>query len=124
MATDIADSPAPRRAWFADHLANERTHLAYVRTAIALFTFGISLNTFSTFIIEHQTVRKVPPSLVAGWRVGLGMVLFGIALALWSAWRFEQVTRDIEHGTYRPSRVAMLCLSLVVLILGAAAVIW
>src|SRR5215510_6825901 len=116
MATDIADSPAPRRAWFADHLANERTHLAYVRTAIALFTFGISLNTFSTFIIEHQTVRKVPPSLVTAWRRdsdGTCRARYPasparIALALWSAWRFEQVTRDIEHGTYRPSRVAML----------------
>jgi putative membrane protein len=104
-----------------EHLANERTHLAYIRTAIALFAFGITLNQFSVYIAEH---RQPHPALVAGWRVGFGMVVAGLVLTLWSAWRFERVTRDINRGVYQPSRVAMWVLSFGVLILGGAAAVW
>jgi putative membrane protein len=113
------ETPAPRGR-VVEHLANERTHLAYVRTAIVLFTFGITLHQFSQFIAEHRHGAAV----VAGWRVGLGMVIFGVTLALWSAYRFDVVTRQIDGGTYRPSRLAMMLLSLVVLLLGAASTIW
>lgn len=116
-------SPAKPRAYFTEHLANERTHLAYVRTAVALFAFGITLNQFSYFIMESHAVRN-PQGLIAGWRVGLGMVLLGMALALWSALRFDKVTADIDRGTYRPSRLAMWTLSLALLLLGAGATLW
>jgi putative membrane protein len=105
-----------------EHLANERTHLAYVRTAVALFAFGITLNQFSSFIAPRN--EPIAGPLAAGWRVGLGMVIFGVALALWSTWRFERVTRDIDRGTYRPSRVAMIVVSLGIAILGGTAAIW
>ena len=117
------ESAPTRRGSFNDHLANERTHLAYVRTAISLFAFGITLHQFSWFISEHRALPQ-PGVFAAGWRVGLGMVLFGILLALWSAIRFDQVTRDIESGTYRPSRIAMWVLSCGVLVLGAAGALW
>jgi putative membrane protein len=124
MTDDKPTEPhASQRAWFTDHLANERTHLAYVRTAIALFAFGITLHQFSWFIAEHHDAPH-PGKFATGWRVGLGMVIFGIVLALWSALRFDQVSRDIDRGTYRPSRAAMWTLSLGVLILGAAAALW
>ena len=114
-----AETLSPRGR-IAEHLANERTHLAYVRTAVVLFTFGITLHEFSEFIAEHRP--SATP--VAGWRVGLGMAIFGVVLALWSAYRFDVVARQIDDGTYRPSRLAMMLLSLVVLLLGAAATIW
>jgi putative membrane protein len=117
------DPRASRRSWFTDHLANERTHLAYVRTAVSLFAFGITLHQFSWFISEHRNAPH-PGAFAAGWRVGLGMVIFGIVLALWSAIRFDRVTRDIDRGTYHPSRIAMWTLSLGVLVLGAAGAIW
>ena len=124
MPDDSSAQPsAARRAWFADHLANERTHLAYVRTAVSLFAFGITLHQFSWFIAEHRNSSH-PGAFAAGWRVGLGMVLFGVALALWSVIRFDRVTRDIDRGTYRPSRVAMWALSLGVLVLGASGALW
>lgn len=116
-------APPVKRAYFTDHLANERTHLAYVRTAIALFAFGITLHQFSWFIAEHHD-NPHPGSFSAGWRVGFGMVLLGIALALWSAVRFDQVSRQIDAGTYHPSRIAMWALSLGVLTLGAAGALW
>ncbi len=123
MSSDKDEPPGRSRAWFTDHLANERTHLAYVRTAIALFAFGITLHQFSWFIAERHDSPH-PGVFAAGWRVGLGMVIFGMALALWSAFRFDRVTRDIDRGTYRPSRIAMWILSLGVLLLGAAGAIW
>ena len=112
-----------RRAWVTDHLANERTHLAYVRTAIALFAFGITLHQFSWFMAEHRNTPS-PGVFVAGWRVGLGMVLMGMAVALWSALRITQVTRQIEGGTYRPNLVAMWLLSLAILAIGATGALW
>jgi len=106
-----------------DHLANERTHLAYVRTAVALFAFGITLHQFNNYIIEHSDLPS-RTTFIAGWRVGIGMVIFGVVLALWSAVRFDRVTRDIDRGTYRPSRVAMWTLSLGVLAMGSTAAIF
>lgn len=122
VAADGNEVPPHRRAGFADHLANERTHLAYIRTAVALFAFGITLNTFSTFVMEHRGVRVA--GLIAGWRVGFGMVVLGIALTLWAALRFDRVTRDMDQGSYRPNRMAMWGLSLGILILGAFAAAW
>jgi putative membrane protein len=116
-------SPAKPRAYFTEHLANERTHLAYVRTAVALFVFGITLNQFSYFIMESRAVSN-PQSMIVGSRVGLGMVLLGMALALWSALRFDKVTADIDRGTYRPSRLVMWTLSLALLMLGASTTVW
>ena len=72
-----AQAPEPRGR-VVEHLANERTHLAYVRTAIVLFTFGITLHQFSQFIAEHRPTA----ALVAGWRVGLGMVMASIGLSV------------------------------------------
>lgn len=121
--TAAAVTPAPSRPYFADHLANERTHLAYVRTAVALFAFGMALNQFSAYVMERHAPERAH-SFIAGWRAGLGMVIAGVVLALWSGWRFDQVTRDIDRGTYRPSRVAMWALSAGVLVLGALAIFW
>lgn len=116
-------SSAGPRGSVNDHLANERTHLAYVRTAISLFAFGITLHQFSWFIGEHRNSPH-PGMFAAGWRVGFGMVLFGIALGFWSAVRFDQVTRQITEGTYQPNRTAMWVLSFGVLLLGAAGAAW
>jgi putative membrane protein len=118
-----AEQRASRRAWFTDHLANERTHLAYIRTAIALFAFGITLHQFSWFMAGYRNSPH-PGMLAAGWRVGLGMVLLGIALALWSAVRFARVTRQIETGTYHPSLLAMWSLSTAIILIGAAGAFW
>ena len=57
-------------------------------------------------------------------RTLLGMVLMGMAVALWSALRFTQVTRQIEGGTYRPNLVAMWLLSLAILAIGATGALW
>jgi putative membrane protein len=111
------------RGRISDHLANERTHLAYVRTAVALLAFGITLHQFSWFMGEHNNSTH-PGAFATGWRVGFGMVLLGIGLALWSAIRFEQITRQIDAGTYHPSRKAMWLLSLGIITLGAAGAGW
>ncbi|HEY6644959.1 YidH family protein [Povalibacter sp.] len=115
--------PSAMRAAVNDHLANERTHLAYVGTAVSLFASGITLHQFSWFIAEHRDTLR-PGTFAAGWRVGFGMVLFGIVVALWSAFRFDPMTRDIDRGIYRPNRIAMLALSLGIPIIGATGAVW
>ncbi|HEX3463171.1 MAG TPA: DUF202 domain-containing protein [Candidatus Elarobacter sp.] len=76
-----------------DHLANERTFLAYVRTALAMIGFG--------FVISRIDPRAVI-SLVAG----VMMVVGGIAMALFGAYRYVAERRAlIEHRwhTLRPN---------------------
>lgn len=118
-----AIASAASRLHVREHLANERTHLAYVRTALSLFAFGMAINQFSAFVMERHAPERAH-FFIAGWRAGLGMVISGVVLALWSGWRFDQVTRDIERGTYHPSRVAMWALSAGVLVLSALAIVW
>ena len=76
-----------------DHLANERTFLAYVRTSLAMIGFG--------FVIARLDPRAFL-SLVSG----VLMVIGGIAMALFGAYRYVAERRAlIEHRwhTLRPN---------------------
>lgn len=76
-----------------DHLANERTFLAYVRTALAMIGFG--------FVIARLDPRALL-SLVSG----VMMVVGGIGIALFGAYRYVSERRAlIEHRwhTLRPN---------------------
>jgi len=76
-----------------DHLANERTFLAYVRTSLAMIGFG--------FVIARLDPRALI-SLVSG----VMMVVGGIAIALFGAYRYVSERRAlIEHRwhTLRPN---------------------
>jgi putative membrane protein len=70
-----------------DHLANERTFLAYVRTALSLVGFG--------FVIARLDPRSTL-SLISG----IVMLLGGVAIALFGAYRYVDERRAlIDHRT-------------------------
>lgn len=76
-----------------DHLANERTFLAYVRTSLAMIGFG--------FVISRLDPRAIV-SLISG----VLMVIGGIAMAVFGAYRYVAERRAlIEHRwhTLRPN---------------------
>lgn len=92
-----------------DHLANERTFLAYVRTSLAMIGFG--------FVISRLDPRAVV-SLISG----ILMVIGGIAMALFGAYRYVAERRAlIEHRwhTLRPS--VAIAMAVVAGILGLLA---
>ncbi len=118
----------------SEHLANERTYLAYVRTSIALITFGITINRFSLFLIETRPGRPyegpVPP--VPAPRVllgdtehlGMGMVIGGLVLLVWSAIRYSRIRVQIQRDTFTSDAITIWFVTGGVLLLGAWAVLW
>lgn len=70
-----------------DHLANERTFLAYVRTSLALVGFGF-------------VIARLDPRSTTSLASGVVMVLGGIAMAAFGAYRYVDERRAlIDHRT-------------------------
>jgi len=107
------------------HLANERTHLAYLRTTVSLIGFGITLNRFSIYLQQNELMT---PQAAGMWRdtgnVGKGMVLIGLLVLLWSAYRFWATSRDIQHDRFVPRYHAVFAISLCLLLAGGLSALW
>ncbi|HEY0393377.1 MAG TPA: DUF202 domain-containing protein [Candidatus Elarobacter sp.] len=83
-----------------DHLANERTFLAYVRTSLALVGFGF-------------VIARLDPRAAISLAAGIVMVLGGVAMALFGAYRYVAERRAlIEHRwhTLRPAAALVIAL--------------
>ncbi len=117
-----------------EHLANERTYLAYVRTSIALITFGITINRFSLFLIQTGPARPyegpvpaVPaPRVLLGdtEHLGMGMVIGGLIVLIWSAVRYSRIRVQIQRDNYTSDAVTIWFVTLGVLVLGVWSVLW
>ncbi len=107
------------------HLANERTHLAYLRTTVSLIGFGITINRFSTYLIQNHDAPQASRLLLrdAG-NAGIGMVVLGLLLLLWSMMRFWKVSQDIERGHMVARHRATIGFSLGLLLLGGMTALW
>lgn len=125
--TDRSPVAGDNLALVRSHLANERTHLAHLRTALALMAFGLTLNRFAIYLIEREgaTSTERPLGLLfdAKW-VGFGMVLLGVLMVIWAAWRFHRVAGDIDRGRYRSSWRAVMTMTVAILLMGAATTVW
>lgn len=107
------------------HLANERTHLAYLRTTISLIGFGITLNRFSIYLQQNELLTPRHSGLLHDTgNVGIGMVVVGLLLLVWSLYRFWAVSHDIEQDRYVPRYRMVLGISLALLLLGGASALW
>ncbi|MCD9087018.1 DUF202 domain-containing protein [Stenotrophomonas sp. SY1] len=107
------------------HMANERTHLAYLRTTVSLIGFGITINRFSTYLIENdQGPQGGRLFLHDASNAGIGMVVLGLALLLWSLIRYWKVSQDIERGVLVPRHRANFVFSLGLLLLGGLTALW
>lgn len=118
------ESPSKNRH-VSDHLANERTLLAWIRTSIAVMTLGVAINRFSLFLMEiHQVVPEV--RTMANRHVeklGIGLVVLGMALMCGAIWHYMRVGRAIDDDTYRPARLTMIVTSIAVVAMGGGALI-
>lgn len=108
------------------HLSNERTHLSYLRTSISLIGFGITINRFAIFLQEKGLLPQTHHRLMLRdtENAGAGMVIVGIALVAWSLYRYWHVNQDIERGVFRPLHRAVISLTVLLLLGGAATAAW
>lgn len=110
-------------------LANERTHLGYLRTAVALMSFGITLNRFALFLVQDRdsgglTTAQIARRVESTEHVGIGMVVVGIVLLIWSLFRYHHVNHHILVARLKPSRVSVIALTVTIILTGAATTIY
>jgi|GEM_PF-940979 len=107
------------------HMSNERTHLSYLRTTVSLIGFGITLNRFSIFLQQDaDTALRSRPMLHHTENAGIGMVVLGLLLLLWSSYRYWRVGQDIERGEYIPRQRGTIIASAGLLVLGGLTALW
>ena len=106
------------------HLANERTHLSYLRTTVSLIGFGITLNRFSIYLIQQELQPGRSAMLRDTENAGLGMVVLGLLLLVWSIYRYWRVGQDIERGEYVRRQRGTIAASLGLLLLGGLTALW
>ena len=110
---------------YTDHAANERTFLAWMRTAIAIMAFGFLVEKFDLFI-RIETARRAGqdaagpvPAGSASSLAGLGIIVFGAALILLSAWRFHDTGRRIDAAEKTAGReTTTYVVALLVVLMG------
>lgn len=108
------------------HLSNERTHLSYLRTAISLIGFGITINRFSIYLQQQEKLAMdaTGPALRSAEHAGTGMLVIGLALIVWSLYRYWHVNQDIERGQFRPLHRAVIMLTVLLIVSGVSTTIW
>ncbi|SNS22704.1 Uncharacterized membrane protein YidH, DUF202 family [Sphingomonas laterariae] len=109
------------------HLSNERTHLSYLRTAVSMMSFGVTLNRFAVFLAENE--RAATPAKETALRmqstelIGLGMVVIGVFLLVWSLYRYQSVHTQIMAGHFEPPATSVTMLTIAILVFGAVTTI-
>lgn len=106
------------------HLANERTHLAYLRTTVSLIGFGITINRFSSFLIQRGQAPQERVLMKDSSNAGIGMVVLGLLLLVWSVYRYWRVSENIEKGEYVVRYRAILVVTIGLLLLGGMTALW
>lgn len=109
-----------------EHQANERTFLAWLRTSIALIGFGFAIARFGLFLHQLQatvTQQAAPTnSLFSSQNLGVSLVIVGIVVIAFAAWRYNQIFWQIERGDYRPNRLMVWFIAGIVMILGTLSI--
>ena len=105
-----------------EHQSNERTFLAWLRTAIALIALGFAIARFGIFLRQIQAAFSqnfVPPHPIFNSdNLGIFLILFGLTTVVLAAWNYNQVFWQIEQANYKPNRLLIWIMTVMVVILG------
>ena len=106
-----------------EHQANERTFLAWVRTSIALIGFGFAIARFGLFLrqLNAATTQQtpIPHPVFNSENLGISLVVLGIATIAFAVWRYDQIFQQIQREDYKPNRIMVWVLAIVIAILGS-----
>jgi len=111
----------------SQHLSNERTYLSYIRTAIALIGFAVTTNGFSMFLVQSNLISQNESmrwELVEVERAGIGMVICGMILVIWTALQYRRVRRQIDRGDFRPDSRIIWTIAFVIVVGGGLSLLW
>ena len=105
-----------------EHLANERTMLSWVRTGLNAIGFGILLHAIAraSGVLLHS--RHIPAEEIS--YAGLGLVAMGALIELAALVRFARFRRSIREGHLTGSVALYLLITLGLLLLGVAFVVY
>lgn len=110
-----------------DHLANERTFLAWIRTSIAIMGFGFVVVKFSLFIRQLSSAlneKMVLPPKGYSSSIGIALVITGALMTLLAFWRYRNIEKHLLKGSYFPSFVLSLLLTISILIVSLLLILY
>lgn len=116
-----------QKASLSDYLAAERTFLAWIRTGLALMGFGFVVARFGLFLQRLQLLQPQSPASSTGTSLwfGTALIIMGVAVNVFSAWRHMRLVKVLETGEVRqahPSTQAVVIALLLALVGLAMAV--
>src|ERR1700759_2122470 len=88
------------KASLNDFLAVERTFLAWIRTGLALMGFGFVVSRFGLFLEEFHAAlpNSAPLSHRFSLWSGTALIVVGVAVNLYSAWRHVHLIAALNRG--------------------------
>lgn len=111
-----------------DHLANERTFLAWIRTSIAIMAFGFVVVKFALFIKQIALMvndkADVLPNRGHSAILGVVLVAIGVAMALFSYYRYKRIERDLLSNTFNPSSKLSTLFTFAIILVGMLLIIY
>lgn len=119
---DNKDQPVKKsKASATDRLANERTFLAWIRTGIAIMGFGFVVVKFSLFIRQLSLAlgeKMILPNKGYSSFIGIALVIIGAVMTLLAFVRYRNIEKHLQRGTYFPSFLLSLLLTIAILIVS------
>jgi putative membrane protein len=116
-----SENQLPHKATPNDYLANERTFLAWIRTSIAIMGFGFVVVKFSLFIRQLSIAlaeKTIVPHTGYSPVIGITLVIIGAIMALLAFVRYRNIEKHLNKGTYFPSFVLSLVVTIAILIIS------
>jgi putative membrane protein len=100
------------------YLAAERTFLAWIRTSLALMAFGFVVSRFGLFlrVLESSSGQRVSEPSTLSLPLGVFLVLLGVIIDIFAAWRHVRYVRAIDQGLPTTERLSTLAVVLAVIL--------
>ncbi len=100
------------------YMAAERTFLAWIRTSLALMAFGFVLARFGLFlrVVESSSGGRISEPSTLSLPLGVFLVLLGVIVDIFSAWRHVRYVRAIDQGLPSTGKLSTLAVAVAVIL--------